>query len=209
MFLWERPCFVCLVRAREEVHAWECAHETHSFNGFPLIQVEVHFNKQLCWHIYCTNAIYSFTADFTNSPHGNVYLLNSTQYLAVHKKVPYTSSIVFVLQLWVFVGYILVHPSKLQYMTSIQIPVKKNTTLSIWVNREEEKKTASCRFSRFKILNTALTINKQQQQKKRNTQTPYKLSRLKFMASFFSCWGCHHCYCSLTTNMTSYSWFFP
>ncbi len=70
-------------------------------------------------------AIYSCTTGFINGPHGNVYSVNSaysTQYLAVHKQVPYTSSIVFVLQLWVFIGYVLIDPSKLQYITSIQIP---------------------------------------------------------------------------------------
>lgn len=64
---------------------------------------------------------------FIKGPHGNAYSViqysaHSIQYLAVHKQVPYASSIVFVLQLWVFIRYVLIDPSKLQYIASIQIP---------------------------------------------------------------------------------------
>lgn len=68
---------------------------------------------------------YSIHLFICNRPHAIVCFVNSagsTQYLAVHKQVPYTSSIVFVLQLWVFIWYVLIDPSKLHYMTSIQIP---------------------------------------------------------------------------------------
>lgn len=46
-------------------------------------------------------------------------------YLALYKKVPYTSGKVLVLQLWIYIRYVLTDSSKLQHMASIQVPENK------------------------------------------------------------------------------------
>lgn len=71
--------------------------------------------------------IHSCITSPINSPHDSVllYAVKSVWfilYLAVHKQVPYTTSIVFVLQLWIFIWYVLTDSAELQNMTSIQVP---------------------------------------------------------------------------------------